>query len=65
MIGTASRIASILALAFGLGLTPAYAGQTLDAIKQRGTLVCGVHTGLAGFSARPTRQGKYAGIDVD
>ena len=40
------------------------AGPTLDAIKQRGTLVCGVHTGLAGFSA-PDKAGKYAGIDVD
>ena len=43
---------------------PATAGPTLDAIKQRGTLVCGVHTGLTGFSA-PDSSGKYAGIDVD
>ena len=43
---------------------PAFAGPTLDAIKQRGTLVCGVHTGLIGFSA-PDKAGKYAGIDVD
>ena len=42
----------------------AVAGPTLDAIKQRGTLVCGVHTGLTGFSA-PDKSGKYAGHDVD
>src|SRR6476660_2780937 len=46
MIGTASRIALILALAFGLGLAPAWAGPTLDKIKQAGTLVCGVNTRL-------------------
>ena len=37
MIRTASRIASILALAFGLGLMPAWAGPTLDKVKQAGT----------------------------
>ena len=26
-------------------------GSTLDAIRARGTLVCGVNTGLAGFAA--------------
>jgi general L-amino acid transport system substrate-binding protein len=36
----------------------ASAGPTLDAIKQRGTLVCGVHTGLTGFSA-PDKAGQY------
>src|ERR1700748_32657 len=37
---------------------------TLDAVKQRGTLVCGVSTGFAGFSA-PDSQGNYKGLDVD
>src|SRR5215213_4894156 len=64
MIGTASRIASILALAFGLGLAPAWAGPTLDKVKQAGTMVCGVSTGLAGFS-QPDSQGRYSGLDVD
>ena len=47
-------------------LTPltASAGTTLDTIKQRGTLRCGVNTGLLGFSA-PDAQGKWAGLDVD
>jgi len=55
---------TLAALALGMAGGSAFAGQTLDAIKQRGTLVCGVHTGLTGFSA-PDKAGKYAGIDVD
>ena len=42
----------------------AYAGKTLDAIKQRGQVVCGVSTGLAGFSAADS-QGNWTGLDVD
>ena len=52
------------ALVLGATAGTAAAGPTLDAIKQRGTLVCGVHTGLTGFSA-PDKAGKYAGHDVD
>ena len=37
---------------------------TLDTVKQRGTLVCGVSTGFAGFSV-PDSQGKFKGLDVD
>src|SRR5689334_23906618 len=37
---------------------------TLDSVKQRGTLVCGVSTGFAGFSA-PDSQGTFKGLDVD
>ena len=44
-------------------LLPATAG-TLDTVKQRGQLVCGVSTGFAGFSA-PDSQGNYKGLDVD
>lgn len=47
-----------------LAATPAQAGKELDAIKARGTLVCGVNTGLAGFSAADS-QGKWSGLDVD
>ncbi|MBA3254907.1 MAG: amino acid ABC transporter substrate-binding protein [Burkholderiaceae bacterium] len=43
---------------------PAHAGKALDTIKQRGQLVCGVNTGLAGFSAADS-QGNWAGLDVD
>src|SRR5438552_2295410 len=42
----------------------AAAAGTLDTVKQRGTLVCGVSAGFAGFSA-PDSQGNYKGLDVD
>ncbi len=52
-------------LAAGLGAAPlAHAGKDLDAIKSRGALICGVSTGLAGFSAADS-QGKWTGLDVD
>ena len=44
--------------------TAAYAGKELDAIKARGSLICGVSTGVAGFAAADS-QGKWTGIDVD
>jgi general L-amino acid transport system substrate-binding protein len=48
-----------------LGATgTAWAGKDLDAVKARGQLVCGVSTGVAGFSS-PDSQGKWSGIDVD
>ena len=53
--------------AAGLSLAvraPAFAGKTLDAIKQRGQVVCGVNTGLAGFSAADS-SGNWSGLDVD
>jgi general L-amino acid transport system substrate-binding protein len=46
-----------------VSLAGATAG-TLDTVKQRGTLVCGVSAGFAGFSA-PDSQGNYKGLDVD
>ena len=42
----------------------AMAGAKLDAIKARGEILCGVSTGLAGFSIADS-QGKWTGIDVD
>ncbi|MEF9942763.1 MAG: amino acid ABC transporter substrate-binding protein [Burkholderiaceae bacterium] len=43
---------------------PAHAGKTLDAVKARGQLACGVNTSAPGFSAIDS-QGKWAGLDVD
>ncbi|MEO8304864.1 MAG: amino acid ABC transporter substrate-binding protein [Betaproteobacteria bacterium] len=43
---------------------PAEAGKTLDTIKQRDQLACGVNTALAGFSAADS-QGNWSGMDVD
>ncbi|MAX32950.1 amino acid ABC transporter substrate-binding protein, PAAT family [Onishia taeanensis] len=42
----------------------AQAGETMDAVKERGQVVCGVSTGLPGFST-PDDQGNWEGIDVD
>jgi general L-amino acid transport system substrate-binding protein len=42
----------------------ATAGQTLNSIKQKGFIQCGVSTGLAGFS-NPDDEGNWRGIDVD
>ena len=42
----------------------AYAGKTLDTIKQRDSLVCGVNTSLPGFSSSDS-QGNWSGLDVD
>ena len=53
-----------LALATLCLALPARAGKTLDAVRQRGELVCGVSTGLAGFSA-PDSRGRWSGLDVD
>src|SRR3954466_10239627 len=39
-------------------------GAKLDTVKSRGTLICGVSAGFAGFSA-PDSQGNYKGLDVD
>ena len=55
---------SVLLAASALAASPAFAGKTVDAIKQRGKLVCGVNTGLAGFSAADS-QGNWSGLDVD
>ncbi|MDP2733902.1 MAG: amino acid ABC transporter substrate-binding protein, partial [Hoeflea sp.] len=47
----------------GMGATVASAA-TLDDVKAKGFVQCGVSTGLAGFSA-PNDAGDWSGIDVD
>ena len=60
----------IFALAMGATVatlvsgSPAEAGATVDAIKTRGELVCGVSTGSAGF-AIADKSGAYKGLDAD
>ena len=62
---TVTRLASGALLAAGLlAAAPAMAGKTLDAIKQRGQLICGVNPSLPGFAAADS-QGNWAGLDVD
>jgi general L-amino acid transport system substrate-binding protein len=58
-----------LARAFALAawlplLTYAAQAQTLNAVKARGHLVCGVSEGLYGFSA-PDANNNWSGLDVD
>ncbi|MDB5947080.1 MAG: aapJ, partial [Ramlibacter sp.] len=45
-----TTLIALVVPALALLCGPAQAGKTLDAIKARGQLVCGVSTGVAGFS---------------
>lgn len=58
--GTAMLLVISIVVLFG----NAYAGKTLDAIKARGTIKCGVNTGLAGFSIADS-QGNWTGLDAE
>jgi general L-amino acid transport system substrate-binding protein len=46
------------------GLAGAASAQTLDEVRSRGTLNCGVNPGLTGFAA-PDASGRWEGFDVD
>lgn len=60
--GFVAAAAAACALLIGQGA--ALAQQTLEAVKNRGQLVCGIHTGIAGF-ALPDSRGTWQGMDVD
>ena len=60
LIGLTAAVSAALLLAAGT----AQAGATLDAVKKRGHVECGVNTGLAGFGIADS-QGKWTGLDVD
>ncbi|MBX3513755.1 MAG: amino acid ABC transporter substrate-binding protein [Xanthobacteraceae bacterium] len=57
-----------LSFLFPLAMSVAFAGVaqagTLDDVKARGSILCGVSGGLAGFS-QPDDKGNWTGIDVD
>jgi len=60
-------VAGCLALLAGVSQLASQASaqtSTLDTVKSRGQLQCGVNTGLAGFSA-PDDSGTWKGLDVD
>ncbi len=59
LIKVAALGASLLFLAGA-----AHAGETFDAVKKKGFVQCGVHTGLPGFSIADSK-GQWTGIDVD
>jgi general L-amino acid transport system substrate-binding protein len=54
----------VAGVAAAVGTSGAHAGANFDAVKNRGEVVCGVHTGLYGFSA-PDEKGQWVGLDVD
>lgn len=56
--------ACLLALSAAACALPAAAGDTLDAVRQRGQLRCGVNVSVPGFSS-PDSQGRWTGLDVD
>jgi general L-amino acid transport system substrate-binding protein len=53
-----------LAASATLGLSVAAQAGTLDDVKAKGFVQCGVNTGLPGFG-NPDASGKYTGFDVD
>lgn len=60
-----TQLAAAVITALGALLAaPSHAGKTLEALKARGQIVCGVNTGLAGFSQADSG-GKWSGLDVD
>ncbi len=62
---TMKRNLFVLGVAFALALSAASASaQTLKTVKDRGSLICGVTQGLAGFSL-PDDKGNWTGLDVD
>jgi len=54
----------LLLAALALVATQAWGQSTLDAVRSKGFVQCGVNTGLAGFS-QPDSRGVWKGIDVD
>lgn len=59
------RIASTLAIGLGLGLAATAAdAQTLNNVRSKGFVQCGVSQGLAGFSL-PDSAGNWTGLDVE
>ncbi len=58
------QVAAVAGVVLVGGISSAFAGATFDAVKERGELICGVHTGLYGFGA-PDEKGNWTGLDID
>ena len=63
-VGMKKFVTGILGTAVLALSATAGSAATLDDVKARGTVSCGVHTGLAGFAA-PDDQGNWKGFDSD
>ncbi len=59
MISALAAAATLFAIA-----NQAHAGTTLDAVKKKGFVHCGISDGLPGFSYADAN-GKFTGVDVD
>ena len=53
-----------VAVVFSIVAAQAIAATTLEQVKARGKLLCGVNPGLMGFALKG-EDGKWAGFDVD
>lgn len=62
--GFMAAVAALCAAFAGNAQAQNSASPTLDAIRARGQLLCGIHTGVAGF-ALPDSRGNWQGLDVD
>ena len=60
----AARLRAAAVLLLFLPFVQAHAGKTLNQIRQRGQVLCGVSTGVIGFSSADSR-GRWTGLDVD
>ena len=58
------RVLGLGILTAAVAMTSAARAGTLDAVKSRGELICGVNTGVPGFSA-PDDKGQWKGLDVE
>lgn len=58
------KLSSVVAAGLAIGLSFNTFAGTLEDVKKRGTLSCGVSTGLAGFSQKDEKGG-WSGLDVD
>jgi len=63
MYGTSLKT-TLLGAAFVVAGVAAASAGTLDEVKARGFVQCGVNTGLAGFG-QPDDKGEWKGLDVD
>lgn len=57
-------LAAVATAAVAAWSVPAQAGKTLDAVKSRGIVSCGVNTAAPGFSGTDSK-GRWQGLDVD
>lgn len=63
LIRNSLATAMLVATAAGFG-TPSAAGTTLDSVRERGEVVCGVSTGIGGFSIADS-SGEWTGLTAD